>query len=169
MNFALLKPLPAVETLRAAFSYDPETGLIVRRSTNSRAFNTKTKDGYLWGIWMHERYFAHRIAWAIHYGSAPSISIDHINGEKADNRIENLRLATTSQNNSNAGSRVGSSSPYLGVCWDAAHQKWRAQITKNGIRHYIGIFQNEEDAASAYDTVARELHGEFARANSVAR
>ena len=88
---------------------------------------------------------------------------DHINGDTLDNRKSNLRVCTKSQNMANR--KVAGVSKYLGVCWHKATKKWTAAIRKNNKSYNLGIFENEKDAALAYDKMARELHGEFARPN----
>lgn len=90
--------------------------------------------------------------------------IDHINGDGWDNRRANLRFVTRAQNMWNGASR-GGSSIFKGVSWDKRQRKWRVQITCHGKTRTIGAFRDEEDAARAYDAVARELFGEFARLN----
>lgn len=89
--------------------------------------------------------------------------VDHINGNGLDNRRVNLRPATHAQNQQNSFSRVGTSQ-YKGVWFDGSH-KWRAYITSNGVRRYLGTHTNEEVAARAYDEAALELHGQYARLN----
>lgn len=98
-------------------------------------------------------------------GAKPHELVDHINGDSLDNRLGNLRIATRRQNAKNTGPRPNSSSQYKGVSWKAQMGKWVAQITNNYKKIHIGYFSNEEDAARAHDTVAKELHGEFARLN----
>jgi hypothetical protein len=94
--------------------------------------------------------------------------VDHINGDGLDNRKSNLRIVTRSQNlqNSRKPRRIkGCSSKYKGVCWDKLTKKWRAQITFNYHVKYIGLFENEVEAAEAYDKVALEMFGEYAKPN----
>lgn len=94
----------------------------------------------------------------------PGMVVDHINGDGLDNRRSNLRLATYSQNRMNSLVR-GGSSRFRGVWWERERRKWCARITVNGKRVNTGSFVNEEDAARAYDSVAREAYGEFAILN----
>lgn len=94
----------------------------------------------------------------------PDILIDHINRDTLDNRKANLRIANRHQNGCNAGPRRGSSQ-YKGVSWFSRRGKWRATITVNRRQHSLGYFENEIDAALAYDAAARELHGDFAYLN----
>jgi len=91
--------------------------------------------------------------------------IDHRNREGLDNRKSNLRLATRSQNNCNRGRLKNGSSKYRGVSRSKKRRKWRAGINYNGIYKHLGFFENEEDAARAYDEAAKIYHGEFATLN----
>lgn len=89
---------------------------------------------------------------------------DHRNGDGLDNQRANLRETTQSQNCANAASR-GGSSVYKGVTWDRASKRWRAQIMINRKQKYLGTYDDEVQAARAYDAAAREFQGEFARLN----
>lgn len=91
--------------------------------------------------------------------------VDHINMNGLDNQRGNLRMVTKAQNTMNRKRYRGSTSQYKGVCWNKKEGKWIAQIGLNKQRIRIGAFNNEEEAARAYDAKARELHGEFARPN----
>jgi hypothetical protein len=90
--------------------------------------------------------------------------VDHRDGNTLDNRRDNLRIATKAQNCQNSRSYRGSSR-FKGVSWNTQSGKWKAGITANGNVINLGFFKDEETAACAYDTAARELHGEFARLN----
>lgn len=91
--------------------------------------------------------------------------VDHIDMNPVNNHVSNLRWCTNSQNMRNTRPLANSTSRFKGVCWDKSRSKWRAQIKIDGKHRNLGQFENEEDAARAYDTAARELHGEFARLN----
>lgn len=93
--------------------------------------------------------------------------IDHINGNTLDNRKRNLRFCTNSQNASNKEKQINNTSGYKGVCYDKAKNKWKAQIAKHNKNYFIGLFDNKEQAAIAYNKKAIELHGEFARLNII--
>ena len=93
--------------------------------------------------------------------------VDHINHDTLDNRRENLRLCTCPENQRNRRKvlKSGVSSIFKGVSWNWWCHKWRARIKINNYTYYLGIFENEQDAALAYDMKAIELFGEFASLN----
>jgi hypothetical protein len=96
----------------------------------------------------------------------PGLLVDHRNTDSLDNRRENLRLATNSQNQCNRRkTRSHTSSRYIGVSFNKHRQKWIAYIRHKGIRIWLGAFDNEIDAARAYDAAAKKYFGEFARLN----
>lgn len=183
------KFLPTVETLRKLFDYDPDLGIILHRECENkiqgRMVGSKRKEvfvgeyersgmpaeltyaqgKYLQVIVHGTRYPAHRVAWALYYGEWPKGSLDHINRDKHDNRIDNLRLATAAQNARNTTSRQNSTSKYLGV--SAFRGKWRASIGSGGQVMQLGDFDDEKDAALAYDCAAVMLHREFAAPNLI--
>lgn len=88
--------------------------------------------------------------------------IDHANGDGLDNRRHNLRFCNHSQNQANRAPQ-GGASKYKGVCRSGS--KWLAGIKVSGIRHHLGVFEIEEDAARAYDRAAIDSFGQFARTN----
>lgn len=90
---------------------------------------------------------------------------DHINHDTLDNRRENLRICTTSQNNMNRTKSANKSSTYKGVCWYYRSNKWMARIKHNDTRYHLGYFEDEIDAARAYNKKAVELFGPFAKLN----
>ena len=91
--------------------------------------------------------------------------IDHINGNKLDNRICNLRLATIKENIANSSSKAGSSSIYKGVSFDSSRGKWISSIQIDGKTKHIGRFDDEREAAIAYDMESFKVYGAFARLN----
>lgn len=98
----------------------------------------------------------------------PGQRVDHISGDSLDNRKQNLRLITASQNAQNARRPTfpGKTSRFKGVCWSRTEGRWRARITLNGASEDIGAFDDEEAAARAYDEAALRLFGEYARTNA---
>lgn len=113
------------------------------------------------------RYLAHRLAWYFIHGSFPEGNIDHINQNKLDNRIVNLRISTVSQNACNAPKHRDNRSGYKGVDFDKRKNKYRARIRINNKQIQIGYFATAEEAAKAYDDVVIHYHGEFANGNYI--
>lgn len=105
------------EELKTIFSYDSLTGVFVWKRTSRKGSKAGfLHDGRYWALsWKGKRYPAHRMAWVYMHGKIPKkMQIDHINGNKTDNRIENLRLATASQNRCNCPLRSNNKSGYKG-------------------------------------------------------
>ena len=96
------------------------------------------------------------------------MQIDHINGNGLDNRRNNLRLVTSSQNHFNQHKQQRStSSRYKGVYWHKRDKVWVVGIQAFGIYYYIGSFTNEQEAALAYNEAANNYHGEYAKLNEI--
>lgn len=124
-------------------------------------------NGKLYAYTRGNRYMHRLIA-----GTPPGLETDHINGDGLDNRRENLRVATASQNSANMWkpSRpegAAHSSQYKGVSWDRSRQKWQAKITVGQRCRNLGRYQSEAEAALAYNRAAVEAWGEYARINQV--
>jgi hypothetical protein len=113
-----------------------------------------------------KNYRAHRLIYLYHYGYLPN-EIDHIDRNRSNNRIDNLRPATQSENKRNRGSYKNSSSCYKGVSWCKSLCKWQASIYVNGKAKHLGYFIYEKEAAHTYDKVAIEYYGEFVYLNFV--
>lgn len=135
------------------------------RYSGKEAFTAVDAGGYKTGRVMGKTYYAHRIAWLLHTGKMPDGQIDHINGVRTDNRIENLRLATHSQNCRNSKSRSASTSPYLGVSYNTSRSKWEVRIKVGNRLLFGGMFSDEVAAAKSYDRMAAQYFSEFARLN----
>lgn len=104
-------------------------------------------------------YKGHRVAWFIEFGVMPTSGIDHINGNKLDNRISNLRFANDSQNQQNLrGPTKRNSTGFLGVSFNKRVKKYQSMIRANGVNHWLGYFNTAEDAATKYLSRKRELH-----------
>ena len=103
-------------------------------------------------------YYEHRIIWLWHYGEVPQF-LDHVNTDPADNRIENLRGCSQSQNNANT--HTSCSAGLKGVYFH--HGGWRAKINAGGKTHYLGSYASPELASDAYMVAATRHFGEFAR------
>lgn len=134
------------------------------RFAGKEAFNNKRSDGYCQGKLLNERYKSHRMAWLLHYGRNPSGYLDHINGDRSDNRICNLREATDIGNNGrNAKISKNNSTGYCGVTkhWN----KFIARIGMNYERIFLGSFNTPEEANDAYQEAKKqygysERHGQ---------
>lgn len=159
-----------VGRLRELLTYDPETGVFTRRvSTAPRAMaGTVAGDVDSKGYWRlrvdGRRYLAHRLAWFYVHGEWPAEQIDHVNGVRTDNRLNNLRLADAFQNRHNCRCRWDSGSGLKGVSYRRANKKWRAQIYAYGKSVLIGYFPTPDAAHAAYAEAAKTFHGQFARA-----
>lgn len=164
-----INPLPPLELLNTLLNYDPETGVFrwkqLRRnqiSENSIA-GCNGKNGYVSITISNKTYLAHRLAYKMHYGLDPVDLVDHIDGDRSNNCISNLRDATTSQNLRNTGLRKTNTSGFKGVSWDLKKKKWRAYIMYDGKRIHLGYYRTKEESALAYEKAAKEYYGEFAR------
>jgi len=143
----------AQNELKKALHYNPETGLFTRiksSSNNSKKTGenyTRNDEGYIRIFVCGKLYYAHRLAWLYMYGVFPKHQIDHINHIKDDNRLINLRKATSRENKKNAPLRKDNKSGVVGVCIHKPTQKWSAEIKVNGEKVYLGLFEHIEDAA----------------------
>jgi hypothetical protein len=113
-----------------------------------------------------KNYSEHRIIYFLHYGYIPKV-VDHINGHPSDNRIENLRECTVSQNQYNKRVSKKSKSGIKGVFWSKSAKKWICQITSNKKTKYIGSFKSLLDAEAAINDERNKLHGEFTNKGSL--
>lgn len=95
-----------------------------------------------------------------------SLTVDHINRNPLDNRLVNLRLATSSQNQANNGLRADNTSGYKGVSWSKSSLKWVSKINVNGRKLHLGYFDTKEEAARRYDLAAIVFFGEYACTNA---
>lgn len=122
----------------------------------------RNKDGYL-RIQVERRiYMAHHLVWLWHHGTMPKLYIDHIDRNKANNRIENLREVSHAENMQNQGTTHKSNkSGFLGVSWCKKQKKWVAQIGVNKIKKYLGAFEEKELAHKAYLAEKQKLHPTF--------
>jgi hypothetical protein len=91
--------------------------------------------------------------------------VDHIDRNRLNNDLDNLREVTKRENTLNSGIQSNNTSGFRGVCWRRDRQKWAARIGNEGKNLRLGLFNSKEEAARAYDKAARELHGEFAMLN----
>lgn len=150
---------------RAKFNYDPETGEFTHKTSKFKSHVGKRAGGLDRNGYMHVKiggtgYVAHRLAWLMVYGEIPSRFLDHINGDRADNRIANLRLATQSENNQNQrkARSDNKSTGILGVHYFPEGDKYRPRIMVDGKSIYLGLFDTEAEARASYLTAKRLLH-----------
>jgi len=173
------KPIPAPELMRQLLHYEAETGHLFwkhrdaswfcshrtsaqaqadafnRQVAGKRAFYSETH-GYLYGCILQKRLPAHRVVWAIHHGKWPNMCVDHINGNKQDNRIENLRDVTVSENSRNQKLGPRNTSGVVGVSWDKNLNKWVVTITAEK-RLWLGSYKEFNQAVS----VRKEAESKF--------
>lgn len=191
MSFYSIKKMLSQEELREMFDYHPATGRLYRKPLTAEHFpNTKDPRGAGWvannynsqfagkeaftstdsrgyktGKIHNVNYQAHRIVWKIVHGTDPFL-IDHINGDKSDNRAENLRECTNAENCRNSKRNPGTISQFRGVGRIKGSDRWSANISLgNGLKKNLGSYSTELDAAKAYDAAALEHHGAFATLN----
>lgn len=113
---------------------------------------------------MGGKMFAHNIVWEMFHGPIPDGQmVDHINGDRSDNRIENLRLVTRSQNAMNQKLRKNSKSGVKNVTWYPSHNSWLVKLVVNGKRKHIGYFKDLELAELVAQQAREKYHGEYAR------
>lgn len=143
--------------LQETFSYDPKTGVLTNRKTGNVI--AATTNGYLAAKVAGVTMYAHRIAWALTFGRLPNGHIDHINGNRSDNRLENLRDANDLVNNHNRrrANKSNRSCGLLGVTKPKHTKKWAASITINRKRIHIGYFYTPKEAHAAY-LKAKAIH-----------
>lgn len=155
------------EALLDALNYNPETGEFYWRKyrwTNGNpAGHYHKKTGYIKINVGGQPRLAHRLAWFYVHAIWPKEQIDHINGDRTDNRLTNLREASRTENMRNCKRKVQNKSGYKGVHWFKKTRKWRASITVNRRNISLGLFADPKEAYKAYCEAAIKYHGAFAR------
>lgn len=168
--------IPTQARVREYFNYDPATGDLLVKERPKSGFSParysshmkqigKPAGGRLAGgyIKVHidgEYYLAHRIVWLFVTGqwvTYPDFEIDHVNGNRSDNRIQNLRKVTKSMNQRNGSMRVNNTSGVIGVNWVASKRRWVARIWDGPHHKYLGQFKDIAEAAAARAKAEREL------------
>jgi hypothetical protein len=157
------------QELKENLTYNPATGEFRRLKPTKRVkvgeiVGNLNNQGYSVVYVGWKPFLAHRLAWLYVYGEMPSMFLDHINGDRSDNRIANLRPADKKQNLWNVKRHSDNKSGYKGVHFHSQTGKWRAQGMANGKRHHLGLYETPELAHSAYCDFARNAFGEYARA-----
>ena len=155
-----------IDLVRQVLRYEASTGKMYWTSTVCRNRPAGTEAGHL-HLKGHiviqvnkKRYMAHRLAWLLHHGKEPSGDVDHINGNPADNRIENLRDVTKQINQQNRRSaQKNNQSGLLGASLHKKTGRWAAQIKlPSGTNRYLGLFDTAEQAHHAYLSAKRQIH-----------
>ncbi len=158
--------------VRQRFDYDPREGLFRYRIVppnqskikigDIAGFPRRTKYGVYLIIKINSRpYYAHRLVWLYVFGDWPIDQLDHKDGNKLNNKLDNLRPATQSNNKSNGKRYNNNTSGFKGVV--KCKNKWKAQITHQGKVIYLGLYMTKLDAHAAYVRASRELQGEFCK------
>lgn len=176
--------------IKMCLTYDPETGELFwkprseelfsssesrtslhkannwnSKNAGKKAFTAVGSHGYRMGAIQGRRFLSHRVAFLLQTGGWPPDTIDHINGDKLDNRWSNLRAASRAQNNQNKKGH-GKTSPYVGVYWNASLKGYMARVYCEGKSYYCGFSKTDpEKLARARDKKAVELFGKYARLN----
>lgn len=177
--FEPMKPTNiTAEYAREAMGYDHETGILTwkHRPANHfpsngifKSWNTKYKglevgkpgiDGYLRMAFQGKSYLVHRMIWFIEKGIWPEKLLDHINQNKTDNKLTNLREADKCENGQNAKKRSTNKSGLKGVYWNTERKGWNACVTVKGKRH-TKIFSKKEDAEQEVKNMRMALHKSF--------
>lgn len=150
------------EYLHNLLDYDAKVGTFTRKVFKGSAAQigdiagTKTVNGYIDIVIDSKHYYAHRLAWFWMHGKWPPGNIDHINRNKTDNRLCNLRIANKSENARNSKRRMDNTSGCTGVNWHKQRKCWRAYITIKGKRTHLGVFANKQDAIQTRKNAERE-------------
>lgn len=154
--------------LRDAFDYDRYLGILTWRtkpswgvSAGEVAGRLRPGNRYAKVRYKKRLHFVHRIIWAWWHGEWPSGVIDHINRNPEDNRIFNLRDCPQHKNSTNSKMRKDNTTGFKGVCFHKCTGRYTAQIQHKKKLRYIGLYKTPEEAAAAYENVARELHKDF--------
>ena len=167
-----IRPLPSLERLREVFEYRPDEGEIYRRSSRWRGKKGEkaggiTPAGYRFALVDGLSYQVHRIIWKMHYGTDPINHIDHKDSDTTNNRIENLREATVSENLCNQRLRRDSKTGVKGLSYSTERnrvKRWRAVLMIRGRYVQVGRFHTKEEAVGALNEARDRLHGDFSRA-----
>jgi hypothetical protein len=143
--------------------YSPSTGkfFCLKGKRRGQELGSVGDGGYVRLSYRGKQVAAHHLAWRIMTGRWPEQEIDHINRVRHDNRFENLRLATRSENSQNGPKKSTNTSGFKGVHWHKRSRAWVARIMVERDEIHLGSFRTREEAYAAYVAAAKEFHGEF--------
>jgi len=150
------------------FDYDELIGHLIwknqkiRTDLNGVKAGKNRKDGYLDIQFKGKMYLAHRLIWLWHGNDLPEF-LDHVDCDRGNSKIENLRAASRAQNMSNVSIYCNNKSGVKGVIWSKQHNMWRARIGVNGKKVEVGLFKILSEASNALNIARINLHKEFAR------
>jgi hypothetical protein len=131
------------------------------RIKSGKIAGTKKGNGYIMITFNYVKMLVHRVIWEMHNGPIPEgYEIDHMNGIRSDNRIENLRLVTRSINNKNKRMQSNNTSGFTGVVFVKQRGKWNARVKENGIQKNIGSFSTAIEANEAREKYL-SMRGDF--------
>jgi len=154
------------QELHTALRYFPETGEFrvndKHVATRPRCDLPDAGERYRWIRLKGKTYAAHRLAWLYMTGEWPNPMPDHKNRDGLDNRWDNLRQATSAQNNQNRGLASNNTSGRKGVSWSKSHGQWQAQIKIDGRKKHLGYSSSRDGAHALYVATAIAAWGEFA-------
>ena len=162
-----MKELTA-EEVRRLFEYDPVTGNLIWRSDkklrrSGKIAGCSDNNGYIVLKVAGKKYYAHRLIWLWSFGEFPEKSIDHINGHPYDNRLINLRLATSQENHQNQKINMCTYSGFKGVTYIKSTGHWCVHITINDKTTYHGTYTSKEAAIKARIAIELKYFGKFSR------
>lgn len=145
---------PSIAALHQLLRYEPETGKLFwrerdRNLSGLEAGGVASSDGYRRVRINGQIRLAHRVILAMETGAWPAGQVDHINGDRSDNRLANLRSVSLAENMLNKARYATNKSGVTGVHWHRQHKKWCAAIQINGRRRTLGVFASIEDAVRA--------------------
>ena len=130
------------DEVRRLLDYDPETGVFTRLAGKraGKTTGSRVRAGYVFIYLAGRTYKAHRLAWLYVYGSWPKALIDHINHDRADNRIVNLRDATHTENHHNRKRLTRGTTGFLGVTWHKRDRRWQSHMELERKALHLGSF-----------------------------
>lgn len=157
-----MRPNPSIATLHQILRYEPDTGRLFwrdrdRNLSGLEAGGTASPDGYRRIRINGQIRLAHRIILAMTTGEWPLAQVDHINGNRADNRIENLRSVSRAENQRNKATYRSNTSGISGVYWHKQSLKWCVAVQSGGKRKFIGLFCDIEAARAARNDAAQAV------------